>query len=251
MARVVVVVALVGCLVPGARAFGDYKSDGVFDEAFLEDYCGVTAQKLIARTTLEAETVEFPELTGFVEDGLATPYDGNEAAPLTAPQYVGAEQVLCKVKSWDALVEYYGDGAASEGGTCSDVNREIVDLAYAGYAPYFAVPRGDIVFDDWPAFTGQEWSTQLPGVGAYVSASDGLVHIVGKAIAVERTNPSPFVGPERKGVVNCASVHPAYLWKLLVEGPAAVAPVCEAPPNYTGNPFAPIPLWDCPPGSTS
>lgn len=205
----------------------------------VKNYCGKTAQRAIAQTRLKAKTIAYKDLAGFVS-AFATPYDGNETLRLSAPQFSTDEVVLCKVKSFDALNFYFGEGTAA-GGTCSSVNRAVAKKYKRRKRTAF--DYDDIVFEDWDTLSGPQWTAELPSVTAYVGEDDGLLHLVGKQIYVERTNESPFVDSTRKGVVNCQSISPKYLRKIM-KG-KVTPPTCGPPPVYSA-PFDLTP-WNCPP----
>lgn len=257
----------------------------VFSSKFLNKYCR-KAQKKIAKTKLKAENVLFEDLgtpgipfpppgvpaTGFIGSD-ALPYDGAEELPLTTTQYVGfgtdnwgdeyAQVVMCKMKSAEAL-DFYFPGEATSGNDCSNVNRKIVrkvikaldndDDSDSGDGDWgdsdsdhdggITVP--DIIYDNWLTYTGQQWTDSSPAPVAFYSSADGHLHIVGKELFVARTNPSPFVGPEKKGVDYCQTIAPEYVKKILLGD--VTPPTCDPFPEYSppvgGPPQGPLP-WNC------
>lgn len=277
LASIAALVFLLGLSLPTASfAGGDSDSDAtpkVFTNKFLNKYCR-KAQKKVAQTSLRADVVIFSDIgspgvpfpppgipaTGFIGSD-AAPWDGNESADLSVTQYVGygetangddyAQTVMCKMKSAEALNFYY-PGSATEGNDCSDVNRRIVNKVLNSLYDDDdsdsdgAVVIPTVVYETWVSFTGQQWTSEAPATTAYTSTDDGLLHIVGKQLFVERTNPSPFVGPEKKGVHYCQTIAPEYVRKLLTG--AVAAPTCAAPPAYAppAGPPGPVPQWGCP-----
>lgn len=180
-----------------------------------------------------------------------------EELPLTTQQFVGyglddkgkdyPQTVMCKMKSWDAL-DFYYPGAASAGADCATVNADtgaavIESLTNNNQEPQLIT---EIVYDNWVTFTGQQWTDSAPAPSAYISNADGKLHAVGKQLYVERTNPSPFVPANKKGMDNCQVIAPEYLREVIVGN--IQAPTCDAPPVYSppifGPPEAPKP-WAC------
>jgi len=244
----------------GLSAPAHAKKD-VFSAKYLNNYCGL-AQSQIANTDLDPAIVIYEELgsaggppgsgipaTGFIGSD-ALPFDGAEFLPHTVTQYVGyssdesyAQTVMCKMKSWDALNTYYPDSSAA-GSTCADVNQKISkDVIKQVEVDNPGIVAPVIVYDNWVSYTGQQWTDDAPAPTAYISTADGLLHVVGKELYVARTNPVPFIPPTKKGVDYCQTIAPDYLGEIIIEN--VQAPVCDAPPAYSPNPFAPIPTWNC------
>ncbi len=153
---------------------------------------------------------------------------------------------MCKMKSWDALDSYY-PGSTSAGANCAVVNAQTGAKVMASLTKPNQEPLAveNVVYDNWLTYTGQQWTDSSPAPVAYLSNSDGKLHIVGKELYVARNNPSPFVGAEKKGVNYCQAIAPEYLRKLLLG--KITAPKCDAPPVYqqpSGQPEPPKP-WNC------
>ena len=105
----------------------------------------------------------------------------------------------------------------------------------------------DIVFEDWITYGGNQWTANSPSPTAYYDTTDGggTLHLVSKSLIVDRTDPSPFVDDDKKGIQYCQVVAPAYLYKILTQ--AVAPPICDPPPVYeipTQGPPQVIP-WDC------
>ncbi|MGI9341732.1 MAG: hypothetical protein ACR2QV_02715 [Gammaproteobacteria bacterium] len=268
-AGTVALAGIVGTIAPVDGAYAGKARGQLYSTAAVNRFCK-GAQGIIANTILEPNNVLFGELgmagipfpppgtpaTGFIGSD-AAPWDGNEGAPLTTTQFVGygidsagkdyPQTIMCKMKSWDAIEFYYGPGAAADGASCSDINadtyaRVLNSLTNPNQEPEVVT---EVVFDEWVTFTGQQWTSEAPATTAYTSTADGKVHIVGKPLYVARTNPSPFVGPEKKGVHYCQIIAPEYLREIIVGN--IVAPTCDAPPAYAppAGPPAPPPIWGC------
>ncbi len=259
-------ISAAGVMLPLQGAYAGKAQGYLYSTAAVNRFCK-RAQRIIARTPLRPRNIIFDDLgspgipfpppgvpaTGFIGSD-ATPYDGAEDLPFTTTQYVGygvyadggeyPQTIMCKMKSWDALSFYYY-GLAAEGATCSDINvrtyRRVVRSLRRKQRP---VVTG-VEYDEWVSFTGQQWTSQAPAVTAYTSTADGKVHLVGKALYVERTNPSPFVGPEKKGVHYCQVIAPEYLREIILGN--IVPPACGAPPVYAppAGPPGPVPQWNC------
>jgi len=256
-----VAAAVAGLGMP-ATAFAE---KDVFSAKYLNKYC-IVAQGQIANTDLAPQNVIYTDLgtpgspfpppgipaTGFIGSD-ALPYDGMESLPHTTTQYVGfgtdgggnhySQTVMCKMKSWDALNFYYPD-SASAGSNCANVSEKMAkDVVKQVENDNPGVTAPTIVYDNWVAYTGQQWTDSSPAPTAYISTVDGLLHLVGKELYVPRTNPIPFIGPEKKGVDYCQTVGPDYLGAVILG--AVQAPTCDSPPAYSPNPFDPIPSWNC------
>lgn len=231
----------------------------LYSTAAVNRFCK-EAQNIIANTPLEANNIVWDDLgvagpppTGFISSD-ATPYDGATDLPLTTQQYVGygtaadgkeyPQVMMCKMKSWDALAFYY-PGSASSGSNCASVNAAtgaavINSLTNNNQEPQVIT---DIVYDNWATFSGAQWTASSPAPVAYISTVDNKLHVVGKQLYVARTNPSPFVGPPKKGVDYCQVIAPEYLRDVITG--QVTAPTCAPPPVYVpGPPQAPIP-WAC------
>ncbi len=103
----------------------------------------------------------------------------------------------------------------------------------------------EIIFQEWVTYTGEQWTSQSPTVAAYVNSADSKVYLVGKALYVERTNPIPFIGPEKKGVHYCQVIAPEYLREIII---GKVEPlVCDSPPAYSrlAGPLQAPKMWGC------
>lgn len=224
----------------------------LYSTAAVNRFCS-ESQRVIATTDLKATVVLYETVEGFV-DSDATPYTGAEDLPLSNPGHIvfgvdnyGNEYVqgqLCKMKSADGLnAAYPGLGAVKT--DCSAVNQS----NYAAVVNSLTNPNQepevitDVEFDTWIAYTGQQWTNDAPAPFAYTSTVDGKLHLVGKELYVNVANPIPFIGPEKKGVDYCQVPAPEYI-RELITGEIA-APLCDAPPAYSPNPFLPIPTWDC------
>ena len=249
-------------------ALGEKGRGKLYSTAAVKGLCK-KAQQIIANTKLKAKNVNWKELgtrpytipsegipaTGFIGSN-ATPYDGAEDLPLSTQQYVGygkddtgetyPQVIMCKMKSWDALNFYY-PGSAASGSNCADVNAKIGALVVASLTNrnQESLAIGSVVYDNWLTYTGEQWTDSSPAPVAYLSNSDGKLHIVSKELYVARNNLSPFVGPEKKGINYCQVIAPQYLSRLLVGD--ITAQRCDAPPVYqqpVGQPESPKP-WNC------
>mmetsp|Transcript_33230 Transcript_33230/g.56491 ORF Transcript_33230/g.56491 Transcript_33230/m.56491 type:complete len:293 (+) Transcript_33230:188-1066(+) len=253
----------------------DYSSgDGefVFSSDFLDDYCSV-AQRVVAQTSLSSTNIVFEELgtvgipnvipsTEFIASS-PLPFDG-DASSLTTTQFVGfgniededgssdddgdvgAQTVMCKMKSGEAL-NYYDPGEAADGNDCTDVQEHIVELVLEGLGDSLDIGLlPPIEYFNWETFTGSQWTNGAPSPSAFIDASNpGTLVLVSKELKVLRTNPSQFLGPNKKGVHYCQTIGPEYLRNLL-EG-EVTAPTCLRPPVYTlpQGPPGSVDSWNC------
>jgi hypothetical protein len=262
-----VAVAIPCALMNASVAEAKGKARGhLYSTAAVYRFC-TSAQQIIANTNMKSENIVWGDLgtpgspfpppgepaTGFIGSD-ALPYDGAEDEPLTTQQYVGygmdergeryPQTMMCKMKSWDALDFYYPD-SASEGADCSAINQDTATKVINSLAGKEKQVVQGLVFDEWVAHTGQQWTNESPAVTAYTSTVDGKVHIVGKALYVNRLNTLPFIPASKKGVHYCQVIAPEYL-KEVITGDVE-APTCDAPPVYSPpvGPPSPPPIWGC------
>lgn len=153
--------------------------------------------------------------------------------------------ILCKMKSADAL-DFYYPGSAALGASCAAINVRTTAQVVARLTKENREPSigKDLVYYNWLTYSGQQWTDSSPTPVAFLT-SDGKLHIVSKELYVERTNPSSFVGSEKKGINYCQVIAPQYLRKLLLD--KIVAPECDAPPLYQQSSTQPEPAktWNC------
>lgn len=233
-------------------AFAGKARGHLYSTAAVNRFCS-EAQQVIATTDLKATVIIYEDLAGFVASD-ATPYRTMLDLPLTNPQHIvfgvdgnGDEYVqgvLCKMKSADGLNDAYpGLGAVKT--DCNAVNQANYTAVVNSLTNDNQEPEviTDVEFDNWTAFTGQQWTNDAPAPFAYTSTVDGKLHLVGKELWVNVNNPIPFIGPEKKGVDYCQVPAPEYIRELITG--AIAAPVCDAPPAHSPNPFDPIPTWNC------
>lgn len=235
----------------------DVDDAAVFSAGFLKRYCR-KAQRKLAKASLNSVNTVFDDIGNFTLSSPA-PYDGDAmttSLPLGTSQFVGfgndangeeyAQTVMCKTKSAEAINFYYPDAHAKEGRGCNVLSKWIVRRVTRAleYSAGITVPP--IVYEDFTTYTGPQWVDSSPAPSAYISSVDGKLHIIGKGIFVERLNPSPFIGADKKGVQSCQSIAPAYLLKIL-QGDVT-PPTCDAPPVYSpptaGPPQGALP-WNC------
>lgn len=251
-ASAVFLAGLVGLTMPADSAYAGKARGQLYSTAAVNRFCS-EAQRIIATTDLKATVVLFEALVDFVASD-ATPYRGMEELPLTSTGHIvfgvdgnGDEYVqgiLCKMKSADGLNDAYpGLGAIKT--DCSAVNQDTYAAVVNSLTNDNQEPEviTEVEFDTWLAFTGQQWTDDAPAPFAYTSTVDGKLHLVGKELYVNVNNPIPFIGPEKKGVDYCQVPAAEYI-RELITGTIA-APVCDAPPAYSPNPFDPLPTWNC------
>jgi len=264
------VVAVIGA---PSSAYAKNGAGDVFSSQFLNIYCQ-RSQKIIAETDLKSDNIVYSDLGPFVGSD-ASPY-GDQTPPVLpfeTTQYVtyGVEPggssytqtVWCKMKSYDALAYYYEDSVNLDPlpqppffagkPTCSDVNRQMVKKVVKALGKDVVVP--EIVYEDFPTFSGLQWTsnTSIPVPSTSPSAyfNNGVLHIVGKELFVTRVLP-PFIQiPEsKKGVDYCQAIAPDYVREILTGN--VTPPDCQAPPTYAppGPGSSPFPqLWETYPGS--
>lgn len=228
---------------------------------------------MIANTHLTSTNTVFDELgvpgspfpptpsTEFI-GSISTPYgpvgsDGYDL-PLTTTQHVGygidptsgdecAQTIMCKMKNAYALQYHFPyEHPIPREEDCSLISIMILRQLhpFLGEDNQNDVNSDNIVFDDWITYGGNQWTANSPSPTAYYDGT-GKLHIVSKSLTVERTNPSPFVDDDQKGIQYCQVVAPSYLYKILTQ--TVTPPICDPPPMYevpTQGPPQVLP-WDC------
>ena len=248
-------------------AVGEKAEGKLYSNGAAKGFCK-KAQQIIANTKLKAKNINWSEFgtagtpfpppavpaTGFIGSD-AKPYDGAENLPLETQQYVSygkddkgkiyPQVILCKMKSSDAL-DFYYPGSAAFGASCAAINVRTTAKVVARLTKENREPLigKDLVYYNWLTYSGQQWTDSSPTPVAF-RTSDGKLHIVSKELYVERTNPSSFVGSEKKGINYCQVIAPEYLRKLLLDN--IMVPECDAPPVYQQSPTQPEPpkTWNC------
>lgn len=196
---------------------------------------------------------------------VATPHDGGaQDEPLTTRQYVGMatdtsltpsfayeQTITCKMKNTQAINRYFPDaGFVAVNHDCAYVARSFVAAALKNYT--FDNSATSLMenasYTIWETYAGTQWSDSSPAPVAYINSIDGQLFIVSKQIAVDIAEWSPFVGPDKKGVIYCQFIAPGYAVKI-ARG-HVVPPTCTPPPKYE-PPFLPIfppqrpQVWQC------
>ena len=220
----------------------DYSSSGddaefVFSSDFLQDYCSV-AQMIVAQTSLISTNVVFEELgrpgnpfavpPTFSSEFIASsplPY-GGEVSPmsgLTTTQFVGfgniededgssssddgvgAQTVMCKMKTGEALSFYFLDG--EDGNNCTDVQEYIYNLVLEGLDDSHDSSLPPIEYVNWVTYSGQQWTDGAPSPSAFTNGTDTLILVI-KELKVNRTLLLPFITADKKGVHYCQTISP-------------------------------------------
>ena len=246
--------------------------DDMIDDDYLDQFCTL-AQQVIASTKLTSTNTVFDELgvagvpfpvptpsTEFIAS-ISTPYgpvgDVGYDLPLTTTQHVGygidpggeeeyAQTIMCKMKDANALQYHFPqERPRPRYQDCSLISIVMLRLL----RPLLGAHNrhaNNIVFDDWITYAGNQWTAESPAPTAYLDNTDeNRLHIVAKSLLVDRTDPSPFVTDERKGIQYCQVVAPAYLYKILTQ--TVTPPTCDPPPQYEFPSSGPpqVLSWDC------
>jgi hypothetical protein len=256
---------------------GNGKARGqLYSTAAVNKFC-TGAQEIIANTRMQSENIVWGDLgsvggppggaipaTGFIGSD-ALPYDiysgplivGRVDEPLTTQQFVGfgseatgnfyPQTIMCKMKSEEVLDIYYPDSSVDdEPSSCSEINEDSYARVLQSLTNKEVEVVTEVVFDEWVANSGEQWTSQSPSATAYTSTVDGRVHIVGKTLYVPRELP-PFIPipASKKGVHYCQVIAPEFLRQVITGD--IVAPNCDAPPVYPSpfGPPLPTPIWDC------
>ena len=228
-------------------------------------YCA-TAQRVITGATSEfkVDVVKYERFASLASS-VATPHDGGaQDEPLTTRQYVGMatdtsrtpsfayeQTITCKMKNAQAINRYFPDaGFVAVNHDCAYVARSFVAAALKNYT--FDNASSSLIenasYTVWDTYAGTQWSDSSPAPVAYINPSDGRLFIVSKQIAVDIAEWSPFVGPDKKGVIYCQFIAPGYAEKI-ARG-HVLPPTCTPPPKYE-PPFLPIfppqrpQVWQC------
>lgn len=205
----------------------------------VRDYC-IEAQKVTASTTRTAINVNHSSLDGFRPSSSA-PYEGpnlsayngketpGNSLPLTVQQWVNyatlpvngwqfPQVISCKMKDAEAIRFHFGPTAAGAQQTCRVVNESTVARVYQNLTSaerrLIRYAQTSVVFDDDEVTeAGPSWLGGLPRQRPTLIylGEDGLLHIRSNQNAVERTNPSPLAGPDKKGSFYCHFPAPEYV----------------------------------------
>ena len=268
LSLVVVTTVMALMMVPTANASSESASsnsdeDGngnkrgqLYSTAAFRRFCS-EAQEIIATTDLVAEVDLFDALLG--EEGFfnakATPYRGKETLPLVIPGHIVrstdednkeyVQGILCKMKSADGLNDaYQGLGAIRT--DCNAVNQEFYARVVNSLtnSETEVITANDIEFDRWVAYSGPQWTDDIPAPFAYTS-SDGKLHFVGKELYVNVNFFNPFfdIPPELKGVHYCQVPSAEYMRRLITG--EITAPTCDAPPAYDPRNPDGLQSWEC------
>jgi len=220
-----------------------------FEDDDEEAFCAV-AQLLVATIDVAPAVVLYDNISAYQASD-ATPWQGRADLPFTVPQYTvyddDAEALgfLCKLKSADGLNDA-DPSFGAQNTNCSFVNVAVFEAVLDNLtaAEWDAVVDDDVRFDTQDAYAGSQYVHDLPNVPfAYVGAGDRALHFLTRELYVSVSNPVPFLGPNKKGVNYCNLASPSYMKALLLGN--ATAPVCDPPPPFSQNPFAPNPSWNC------
>jgi len=254
----VTIVVLIGLGLPIAEAtaddlYLDRYVNQIYSAAWVNRFCA-DAQRKVATTDLKSTVTIYESLDDFVGSD-AMPWRGAEDLPFTTPQHIKygvrndrthyVQGFMCKMKSADGLIDAY-PGLNAARTNCATVNQgNYLTVLYSLMSDRNAPPVviNEVEFDYWRTFSGEQWTKEAPVAFAYTSATDGKLHLVGKELYVPVDIVIDFIGPEKKGVHYCQVASPEYI-RDLITGRIA-APVCNAPPRYSFDPFKPIPDWDC------
>jgi hypothetical protein len=205
----------------------------------VRDYC-IEGQKVTASTTRTAIAVNHSSLDGFRPSSSApyegpnlSAYNGKEtpggALPLTVQQWVNyatlpangwqfPQIISCKMKDAEAISFHFGPTASGAQQSCRVVNEGTVARVYQNLTSaerrLIRYAQTSVVFDDDEITeAGPSWLGGLPRrVPTLIYlGEDGLLHIRSGQNAVERTNPSPLAGPDKKGSFYCHFPAPEYV----------------------------------------
>lgn len=241
------------CPVAAAVPSIDSYVQQIYSAPWVNRFCA-DAQRNLATTDLKASVTIYESIDDFIGSD-AMPWRGAEDLPLTNSQLIkygvrqdGSHYVqgfMCKGKSADGLIDAY-PGLTAVRTNCAAVNQgNYLAVLYSLMSDRNAPPIiiNEVEFDYWRTFSGEQWTKESPVAFAYTSTTDGKLHFVGKELYVPVDIVIDFIGPEKKGVHYCQGPSPEYIRDLLTGRIAA--PVCDAPPRYSFDPFKPIPDWDC------
>lgn len=239
--------------VAGARS-------NLYSQAAVDVFCS-TAQQILTGTPGFSHNLVHSSLDSFTSSS-AAPYEGPNASayngkgsdgsslPLTTQQLV-SHRVLpgtsweypivisCKMKTSEAINYHFGAGSASTQQTCREVNQAIVADVYANLTSIeqrmLRYQQSDIVFtSDFYSGAGPVWLYPLPylprvAIVPTTGANAGKLVFIGRALTVERTNPSNDAGPDKKGSYYCHFPSPEYI-RALITG--QTPPLIENPPEF-------------------
>jgi hypothetical protein len=238
-----------------AATYAQSAQSALYSGPAVRDYC-IEAQKLTASTTRTAINVNHSSLDGFRPSSSA-PYEGpnlsayngketpGSALPLTVQQWVNyatlpvngwqfPQIISCKMKDAEAIRFHFGATAAGAQQSCRVVNEGTVARVYQNLTSaerrLIRYAQNSVVFDDDEITeAGPSWLGGLPRTrpALIYLGEDGLLHIRSNQNAVERTNPSPLAGPDKKGSFYCHFPAPEYVRSVVLGQFPPCSPVSD------------------------
>jgi hypothetical protein len=193
----------------------------------MSEFCAAV-QHYMAGTSLPVINVVQTDYEAFVlSKAQVKPLETQQFAWPVSNTDTTTKMLSCKMKTADHIRAEYGEAAAGEEQTCAGYNRLTYDAVLAGFSgaerKRLAFDGGrNVVFDpDELTTSGPVWLE--PYAMVYVGA-DGALHVKGKGMRNDWTDPRYFNAPVRfRGTRYCHLIAPDYLRDLLT-GAQQLAP---------------------------
>jgi hypothetical protein len=229
--------------------------DPIYSAQSVNDFCQ-NAQQIVATTSLESINLVHGTFSSFVVSSSA-PYEGPNLSsyngdqpeggdlPLTTQQfnnyqtmpYIGwvyPDVISCKLKNAESIQFHFGVSAAGAQAPCADVVTDTLagvratltrfDSRWLFYDESRVVVEADLITQAGPVWTsGQPDNTKAVAI----DRGDGILRLRGIALPVERTDPTSFVGPDKKGVYYCHLPSAHYVYALIRGFAQACGPQSE------------------------
>lgn len=233
---------LAAALIP-AIGSAQISPNPIYSVKSVNNFCQ-RAQQIVAGTELESINLVHNTFSSFVTSSSA-PYEGLNLSSFNGDEPLGDDLALttqqfnnyqtmpwvgwdfpdvisCKLKDTESIQFHLGEAAASTQGTCADVVAETVQQVYDSAndfdSRWILVEQEDIVIEpDLVTAAGPVWTSGQPGNTKAVAYDngDGVLRLRGIALPVDRTDPTSFVGPDKKGVYYCHLPSPEYVFSLI------------------------------------
>jgi len=253
--------AISAALVPATSQAAVSARSMLYSVGATDRFCS-KAQQIISSINFDANNVVHTDFTAFANSSSA-PYEGTNLAsyggtlalyptgnvmPVTTQQYVSQRElgttgweypivISCKMKNAEAINYHYAPYGLTPAGaqkTCKEVNQQTVAEVYASLTGIeqrtLRWPQNEIVYaNDGLAAAGPAWLFPLPYLPrvAFLNVAGKLV-LRGLTIRVDRLEPNPSVGPDKKGSVYCHLPSPEYV-RAMITG--QTDPIVEIPPE--------------------
>jgi hypothetical protein len=215
LAAVLTAAAAVLCVAPRTQAAGPGAT------STRDDFCtavqlALAGTTLMPKNTIHTDWIAFRESKPGIQPLESQQYVEYEDAARTRPK-----RISCKTKTWDHLIEFYGDGSARTGGAanCRDMNRDTVLSVWRALAPEERArakhpPQALMLDGDDNRKTGSAWVEPYEFV---YRATDGRIHMLSKALYVPWNEwPWKLAPAAFRGTYYCHLIAPEYARRVML-----------------------------------